>query len=499
MSDEAATGLLAEDIALILQPSDVVAVVGKLGAGKTTFCRTLIRTLADNDILEIPSPTFTLVQQYDLKRFSVAHFDLYRITKSEELEELGFDDYLSGSVVLIEWPEKAGALLPSNCLWMSIETGNSDSNRIVEFFGDKTTWQNRLNRTLQIRKFLNECGWRAAKRRFLEGDASTRSYEIIHGHSSNVVLMNAKPQPAEVAIRAGKSYSEIAKLSQTLDSFIAIDQALARVGVRVPKIVDSDKKHGLMLLENLGNEPVVEDNLPIRERYYAATEVLAFIHGKNWTNKIEIGPNEFYHLPNYDNEAMLIEVELFMDWFVPFYSQQHVSDEIRDKFLNHWLELFQTIGNSEQSIVLRDYHSPNLLWQKDAASIDQVGLIDFQDAVFGPAIYDLVSLVQDARVDIDNSLQEQLMHHYLSLRSKQGTEKNEIEFMRDFTIVASQRAVKILGIFARLSQRDGKHNYLQHIPRILGYLIKNLRHESQTELRNLFKNENWLNKEASLE
>lgn len=418
---------MAEDLALILQPGDVVAVSGDLGAGKTTFCRALIKTLADNDSLEVPSPTFTLVQQYDLNRFSLAHFDLYRTSNSEELVELGFDDYLQDSVVLVEWPEKAGAFLPTKCIWIAIESGKTMSGRKIKFFGEKKLWKNRLDRTLEIRKFLNKNGWGNANRRFLEGDASTRSYEIIHSQANNVVLMDSKPQPAEAIIRSGKSYSEIAKLSQTIESFIAIDKALALAGVCVPEIFDTDKKLGLILLENLGSEPVVKDNLPISKRYLAATEVLAFIHGQHWTTVIETRPNELYHLPSYDSEAMMIEVELFLDWFVPFSLRRQVSEKIQQKFLDLWQGLIQILSNSEQSIVLRDYHSPNLLWQNDATEIGRVGLIDFQDAVYGPAVYDLVSLVQDARVDVESSLQAQLIQHYLNLRSKQGYAINEIE------------------------------------------------------------------------
>ena len=492
------TEYLAQDIALIAQQGDVIAISGKLGAGKSTFCRELIRTLAANDALEVPSPTFTLVQQYKLDRFPVVHIDLYRVSNKDELIELGFEDFIQNSLVLIEWPERAETYLPSESLWISIGSEDSEVNRKIDFFGEKQIWQSRLNRTLQVRNFLIESGWGLAKRRFLEGDASTRSYETIQVNSRNVVLMNAQPPlPMEEAIRDGKTYSEIAHLSQSLDSFIAVDHALKRVGVRVPEIYNFDKSSGFMLLENLGNEPVVKKDKPIEERYLVAVEVLAFLHKVNWTREIVTGPNTQHQLPIYDNAAMLIEVEMFLDWYVPHLLKQKVSNETRKKFIDVWTQLIQELKNTEKSIVLRDYHSPNLLWQDDATDIDQVGLIDFQDAVFGPSMYDLVSLVQDARVDIEKSLQQRLTHHYLNLRSKQGTEINETEFTKDFAILASQRATKILGIFARLSERDGKHNYLKHIPRIVGYLTENFNHQSLVELKNLFKNEHWFDNVTS--
>ena len=491
------TEYLAQDIALITQQGDVIAISGKLGAGKSTFCRELIRTLAANDALEVPSPTFTLVQQYELDRFPVAHIDLYRVSNKDELIELGFEDFIQNSLVLIEWPERAETFLPPESLWISIESEDSGSNRRIGFFGDKKNWQSRLNRSLQIRKFLIESSWQGANRRFLEGDASTRSYEIIQENSRSVVLMNAQPPPMEEAIRDGKTYSEIAHLSQSLDSFIAVDHALKRVGVRVPEIYNFDKSSGFMLLENLGNEPVVKKNKPIEEWYLVAVEVLAFLHKVNWTREIETGPNSQHQLPIYDKAAMLIEVELFLDWYVPHLLKQKVSSETRKIFTDVWTQLIQKLKNTEKSIVLRDYHSPNLLWQEDATDINRVGLIDFQDAVFGPAVYDLVSLVQDARVDIKESLQQRLTQHYLNLRSKQGDGINETEFAKDFAILASQRATKILGIFARLSERDGKHNYLKHIPRIMKYLTQNFTHESLADLKNLFKNEHWFDNVTS--
>ena len=111
LPSEAATQQLGEDLALALKPGDCVALWGDLGAGKSTLCRALLRAMADDSELEVPSPTFTLVQNYDL-RLPVAHFDLYRLSDPGELDELGFEDALKDGACLVEWPEKVGALLP---------------------------------------------------------------------------------------------------------------------------------------------------------------------------------------------------------------------------------------------------------------------------------------------------------------------------------------------------------------------------------------------------
>src|SRR5262245_12447519 len=104
LPDEAATVALAEDVAARLQPGDLVALSGGLGAGKTTFARALVRAIADDPGLDVPSPTFTLVQTYAAGRLPVAHFDLYRLSGPDEIDEIGLDEALATGAVLVEWP-----------------------------------------------------------------------------------------------------------------------------------------------------------------------------------------------------------------------------------------------------------------------------------------------------------------------------------------------------------------------------------------------------------
>src|SRR5207344_633071 len=113
LANEQATERLVNDIAGSLEPGDLVTLSGDLGAGKTTFARAVIRYLAGDPSLEVPSPTFTLMQTYDLRQFPLVHADLYRLSGSAELAELGFDDLPDGAVVLLEWPDRAAGFLPS--------------------------------------------------------------------------------------------------------------------------------------------------------------------------------------------------------------------------------------------------------------------------------------------------------------------------------------------------------------------------------------------------
>jgi hypothetical protein len=141
LPDEAATEALARDIAANLRPGDTVALSGDLGAGKTTFARALIRALAADPLLEVPSPTFTLVQTYETAGMPVAHVDLYRIGDQREINETGLLDALTDGAVLIEWPERAGSYLPADRLDVALEMAGKGRRARLAGTGD---WPLRL-------------------------------------------------------------------------------------------------------------------------------------------------------------------------------------------------------------------------------------------------------------------------------------------------------------------------------------------------------------------
>lgn len=126
---ERETAALAETLAGTIRPGDVVFLLGDLGAGKTVFARALIRFLCGDPDMDVPSPTFTLVQTYDTPRGPVYHFDLYRIEREEDIYELGWDDALAGGIVIVEWPERLGFLTPEDRLDIKFSIGADDSQR----------------------------------------------------------------------------------------------------------------------------------------------------------------------------------------------------------------------------------------------------------------------------------------------------------------------------------------------------------------------------------
>jgi aminoglycoside/choline kinase family phosphotransferase len=132
--------------------------------------------------------------------------------------------------------------------------------------------------------------------------------------------------------------------------------------------------------------------------------------------------------------------------------------------------------------ILRDYHSPNLMWLPERRGLKRVGLIDTQDAVLGHPAFDLASLLQDARVDVDFAVADKLLDKYCALR-KGAPGFDETSFRSAYAFFGAQRATKILGIFARLAKRDGKRGYLRHMPRVSRYLERNLTHPRLLALR----------------
>ncbi|MCO5155409.1 MAG: tRNA (adenosine(37)-N6)-threonylcarbamoyltransferase complex ATPase subunit type 1 TsaE [Aquamicrobium sp.] len=485
LADEDATSRLGEDIAAILRPGDALLLSGDLGMGKTTLARAVIRALAGDPALDVPSPTFTMVQSYP-GRVPVHHFDLYRLAAPDELEELGLAEALGEGAVLVEWPERAEGALPAGAARLVLS--EAGDGRDAEITGP-AAFLARLSRSLAIRAFLDGAGLPGAARRFLTGDASARAYETVSlpGRPA-VILMDAPRRPDGPPIRDGLPYSRIAHLAESVTPFVAIAGALRAEGFCAPEIYAADLDRGLLLVENLGAEGVLDgDGSPVPERYIAAAELLAEMHARDWPRRIDVASGIVHEVPPYDRRALAIETELLTDWYLPHVSGRPVDkgtvdEAARAAYGAAWAGVFDLLEDAEKTLVLRDYHSPNLIWRADREGRDRVGLIDFQDAVIGPAAYDVASLAMDARVDIPPELERSLVEAYCAARAAQGG-FDRAGFDVAYAAMAAQRNSKILGIFVRLNLRDGKPGYMRHLPRIRDYLSRALAHPALGELR----------------
>jgi hypothetical protein len=255
-------------------------------------------------------------------------------------------------------------------------------------------------------------------------------------------------------------------------------------GFSAPEIYAADLAEGLLVLEDLGTEAVVASNTgpPIHERYATAVDVLVALHRQQLPEVLSVAPRIDHPLPTYDLDALLIEAELLVDWYVP-HRGRAIEPAARSEFLALWRPSLQRAIQAPRTWVLRDYHSPNLLWLPKRQGMARVGLLDFQDALLGPAAYDVVSLLQDARVDVPEQLEMALLGGYVRARAASDPAFRPSEFLELYATLGAQRATKILGIFARLDRRDGKSQYLRHLPRVYRYLTRSLAHPSLATLK----------------
>ncbi|MGA2124732.1 MAG: tRNA (adenosine(37)-N6)-threonylcarbamoyltransferase complex ATPase subunit type 1 TsaE [Xanthobacteraceae bacterium] len=485
LPNEQATRRLAGDVAAMLAPGDMVTLSGDLGAGKTAFARAVIRRLAGDERLEVPSPTFTLIQSYPLPRLPVVHADLYRVADAAELDELGLEDAAEGAAVLLEWPDRAGDRLPADRLDIAFTLAPSLglNARNVEITGHGA-FAARLERLRTIRGFLDQAGFGDAERHHLQGDASTRAYERLERNGRSAVLMNAPRRPDGPAIRDGLPYSAIAHLAEDVKPFVAVARALRERGFSAPDIYAADLAEGLLILEDLGSAAVVAGDppAPIEERYAAAVDVLVALHGADLPAVVAVAPQVEHRLPSYDVNAFLIEVELALDWYFPFRGVALLGGA-RLEFSALWHQALGRATSVPPTWVLRDYHSPNLLWLAEREGLARVGLLDFQDAQLGPPAYDVVSLLQDARVDVPEQLELTLLARYAKARHAADPQFKLAEFVELYATLGAQRATKLLGIFARLDRRDLKPQYLRHLPRVWRYLCRSLSHPSLALLK----------------
>ncbi|MEM7299819.1 MAG: tRNA (adenosine(37)-N6)-threonylcarbamoyltransferase complex ATPase subunit type 1 TsaE [Pseudomonadota bacterium] len=473
----------AQSLALALQPGDTVCLEGDLGVGKSVVARCIVQTLMADASLEVPSPTFSIVQPYESanSKYAISHFDLYRLFGADELEEVEFSDAIGRDICLIEWPDRAEELLPQDRILLEIEIASADERSIC--VSAPADFHRRLRRTIAAGSFLYRHWGSGTFRAPMSGDASARRYETVrHVGEDQRILMDA-PAIDEASVSASAlDYMKRANITRNVSAFISIDQLLRSHGFKAPQIFAEDQDQGFLLLEDLGSQGLLdEDRSPIEKRYETAARFLAHFH-QSMLNRNEDTLNQS-GIPAYDREAMLCELALYPDWFLP--NNQSFD---REAFVSGWQRLIAILWDDPPVIVLRDYHSPNILWQPEATGVvDQIGLIDFQDALLGPSTYDLASLIQDARIDIAPAMQEALVEAYLDETAKLSGTVNAEKFRRSLAISGAQRNTKILGGFVRLSKRDGKNQYLPRIPAIMTYLRQSLSHPVFDELRPIYE------------
>lgn len=478
LANETATAHLMADLALLLRPGDVITLSGDLGAGKTSAARALIRYLASDDEFEVPSPTFTLAQTYDLPPYPVLHADLYRINDASELEEIGLSPLPDGTLAVIEWPERAPEAMPPDRIDIALShrpsLGSSARAAEITGFGACAPVVARL---IALRRFLNLSGYANSRRERVTGDASTRSYARLIQGGKPSILMNSPQRPDGPVLYDGKSYSAAVHLAESVKPFVAMAVALRERGYSAPAIYHADLDAGFLVLEDFGKASFVQGDPPAPnvERYQIAVDMLASLHHEDLPHTVALAPKVDYDIPPFDIDAMMVEVGLMIEWYLPDRGVE-LTGMMHADFILVWQQLLTRLEGAPTTWTLRDFHSPNLIWLEHRADTGRVGLLDFQDAVIGPPAYDLVSLLQDARIDVVGDIEIAMLARYVSARRTANPAFDPAAFAEQYAIMSAQRNTRLLGTFARLNRRDGKPQYLRHQPRVWAYLQRALAH-----------------------
>ncbi len=276
----------------------------------------------------------------------------------------------------------------------------------------------------------------------LNGDASFRRYFRVL--NKNLIAVDAPPQ------------------TQKNKEFVAINTALSNAGITVPKIVACDLDNGFMLISDLGDKTFAKaiakgDKLSY---YKKAVSLLPSIASLD------------LELPLFDKKFIEFELSLFDTWMLDKALNVKLSVQEQQELKESYDFLVQNCLSQEQCAMHRDYHSRNLMVCGEGEG-EKLAVIDFQDMVKGPVLYDLASLLFDCYVVLDKELLTKLKKYAYDIFKEKGYLKNKSydEFCYELTLTSLQRHVKVLGIFCRLSIRDGKNAYLKDLPRVINYVL----------------------------
>lgn len=290
------------------------------------------------------------------------------------------------------------------------------------------------------------------------GDAGLRNYYRITDKAKTYILMDCPP-----------SYCSV-------QPFIDMAIFLKDNKFSAPKIFHQDIKNGFLLLEDFGTINLKNYILANKElsknTYLLMVDLLVALQQKPLPDKLQ----------TVTDEDLITELKIFVDWYVPHTYKKELSKKQLEEFINIWRSILKQKTVHQQSLVLRDYHVENLMYLEKEKSLRKLGLLDFQDALIGSPIYDLVSLLEDARIDVPRTEALDCAEYFAQ---KKNLDVESV--LIDYHILGAQRNCRILGVFARKAMRDNDEGYLQYIPRVLKYLKYDLSHSTLAPLKEWFK------------
>lgn len=338
--------------------------------------------------------------------------------------------------------------------------------------------------------FLERAGWGTASRSYLQGDASLRRYERLSLNGVKAVLMDWPAGPDAPAEGGHAAYSKLAHLAEDVRPFVAVGTYLKSLGLHAPDIIASDLDHGFLLLEDIGTADfgslIDKGEGPVGEAlddiYRAGLDVLVALQQAGVPELLPVGDGSTHNVPAFDDGIYRIETAMPLDWYLPVVMGRQAGDALRAEYEAIWTALWPLIEAGPRTLFLRDFHSPNILWQSDKRGLERVGLIDYQDALIGSLAYDPVSFLQDARKDVPVERETAMRHYYVEAMKSANAGFDAEEFEAAYAVLGAERALRLMGLWPRLLKRDNKPHYMVHMARTQDYLRRNLAHPALSDL-----------------
>jgi aminoglycoside/choline kinase family phosphotransferase len=317
------------------------------------------------------------------------------------------------------------------------------------------------SRDEQLDYFLRECF--SKKPEVIEpivGDAGLRSYYRIVNNNVSYIVMDCPSNYCSVK------------------PFIDIANYLRDKGFSAPEIIGRDVDQGFLVIEDFGIVSIKDyllgnnesDSSRRKKVYQLIIDLLVSLQAQ------EIPKN----LQEFDITLLCSELEVFVDWYIPYAYKRELTIQEFEEFVKIWQNILLMQTPMLNSIVLRDYHVENMMYL-EREGVNKLGLLDFQDALYGSPVYDLVSVLEDARIEVSR---EEALGYIEYFAARKEMEMDSV--LLNYHILGAQRNSRILGVFARKANRDNDKSYLQYIPRVLKYLEYDLSHSTLEPLKTWF-------------
>tara|TARA_R110000868_G_scaffold218576_2_gene469106 strand:+ start:35123 stop:36670 length:1548 start_codon:yes stop_codon:yes gene_type:complete len=482
LKGEEATLALARQVARYAVCGDFIRLDGTLGTGKTTFARQFIRSLAGDDNLAVPSPTFNLIQTYHETRLPVAHVDAYRMADPSEIEMLDLEDYYEHGVVVMEWAQNVEDCLPTfippkrhimetevgDLLTITLEEDGFDARKVT--LHATGTWLKRFGLFVEgvMRPqceqgrdaFMTSLGFNGAKLEATSPDCSFRTYYRTNIEGEDLIVMDAPPPVEDVL------------------PFVDMTKYLQELSISAPAIKGADMEKGYLLLEDLGTVPfslACKDKAAQEKWLEKAVDLLAHIANHKTAN-----------VWDYDSATPWVEAQRYTDWYLPSITGHATDVSDREEFKQAWLSLWPILNKLPKTTCHWDFHVDNLIAIEDLdageTGFDDVGVIDYQDARVGPICMDIACLLED-RFPAGADLKGKLIERFLE---KLNADVSLEDFMAGYNICVAHRFFKITGLLVRLEQRDERIGATARMGQVWETLHTALKHPALAPVAQVF-------------